>query len=594
MSTREASAGIARPKALVVRAVNPVVLTPAAEGYWFIDFGRAAFGTIELDVECHSATVLQVDLGERLSSPGVIDRDPPGCVRYRHLQVPVPAGRQTVRVVIPPDAQNIAPAAIRMPADLFEVLPFRYAEVHAPDASVKLHAATQLAVNYPFDETAGAFSCSDERLNRVWELCRYSIQATSFCGVYVDGDRERIPYEGDAYLNQLSHYGVDSEYELARHSLEYLLFHPTWPTEWALHCVPMAWADYEYTGDTALLETYYEVLREKTLLALAREDGLISTMTGLVTDDFLRRMRLSNMQDLVDWPPANPAAGVPGERDGYDMVPVKTVVNAFHCWNLDLFARLAGVLGREEDRTFFTQRHRQVVESLQRVCFDASRGIYVDGEGSQHASLHANMLPAAFGLVPPGHRATVTAFLRSRGMACSVYGAQFLLEALYRLGDASHALALMTAQHDRGWLHMLDLGSTIALEAWDTRYKANLDWNHAWGAAPANIIPRCLMGVRPQRPGFRSILIAPQPASLQWAKSRVPTPHGPVLLEIEQQQAHAQVRVTVPNGCTATVDLTRMVPADCAATVDGKLQTLQALRDSSLDAGLHHLETKGR
>jgi alpha-L-rhamnosidase len=45
-----------------------------------------------------------------------------------------------------------------------------------------------------------------ELLNRIWELCRYSIKATTFAGVYVDGDRERIPYEADAYLNQLSHY----------------------------------------------------------------------------------------------------------------------------------------------------------------------------------------------------------------------------------------------------------------------------------------------------------------------------------------------------------------------------------------------------
>jgi hypothetical protein len=79
-----------------------------------------------------------------------------------------------------------------MPADLFEVLPFRYAEVQAPAGTTTLHGATQLAVQYPFDETAAAFRCADERLNRVWELCHYSIQATSFCGMYVDGDANHI------------------------------------------------------------------------------------------------------------------------------------------------------------------------------------------------------------------------------------------------------------------------------------------------------------------------------------------------------------------------------------------------------------------
>lgn len=544
---------IARPLPLVVREVQPVTCTQTAPGHWFTDFGRAAFGTIRLVIEAPSACELTVELGERLAAPSLLDRTPPGTVRYRRMTVPLSAGHQAVQVVIPSDDYNTAPEAIKMPAHLFEVLPFRYAQISGPEG-VRLHGAVQLAVNYPFDETAASFECSDERLKRVWELCRYSIQATSFLGVYVDGDRERLPYEGDAYLNQLSHYCVDSEYQLARHSLEYLLHYPTWPTEWALHFVPMAWADYQYTGETVLLERYYDVLRDKSLLALAREDGLLSTLTGLVTPEFLERMHLDTMQDLVDWPPANPAAGVPGERDDYDMVPVKTVVNAFHWWNLRLLSRIAAVLGKEADRLWLAERANLVADSLQRLCFDAERGIYRDGEGSTHASLHANMLPAAVGLVPEAHRASVAAFLRSRGMACSVYGAQYLLEGLYRLGEADYALSLLTAEDDRGWLNMLRLGSTITLEAWDTKYKANLDWNHAWGAAPANLIPRFVMGVRPAAPGFSAVTIAPQPGSLQWARAQVPTPLGPVRVELEQAGSKKQLKVELPEGVTPQVE----------------------------------------
>ena len=63
--------------------------------------------------------------------------------------------------------------------------------------------------------------------------------------------------------------------------------------------------------------------------------------------------------------------------------------------------------------------------------FDAERGVYVDGEGTAHASLHANMFPLALGLVPEERVASVVEFVKSRGMACSVYGAQYLLEGLY-------------------------------------------------------------------------------------------------------------------------------------------------------------------
>ena len=82
-----------------------------------------------------------------------------------------------------------------------------------------------------WDDDAASFESSDEMLNRVWELCRYSIKATTFAGVYVDGDRERIPYEADAYLNQISHYSADHDIQIARRTFDYLMKHGTWPTE---------------------------------------------------------------------------------------------------------------------------------------------------------------------------------------------------------------------------------------------------------------------------------------------------------------------------------------------------------------------------
>ncbi len=593
-----AQPAVARPRPLVVREVQPAVIHHTPDACWFIDFGRAAFGTIRLDVECSStgSTELVVELSEKLNAPDAIDTNPPGCVRYRRVDVRVRPGRQTLQVQIPPDERNTGPEAILMPAELFEVVPFRYVAVTAAGGDVVLHGATQLAVEYPFDDTAASFACSDERLNRVWDLCKYSIRATSFLGVYVDGDRERIPYEADAYINQLGHYCVDSEYELARHTFEYLIEHPTWPTEWALHFVPMAWADYQYTGRIDLLERYYDQLRHKMLLPLAREDGLISTQTGLLTPELLQTLGLDTMTDIVDWPPANFAEGVPGERDGYDMVPINTVVNAFHCWNLGLYAAIAALLGYEDDQRFFAARHHAVVDSIRRVCFDPARGVHLDGEGSSHASLHANMFPMAFGFVSPEHEATVADFIRSRGMACSVYGAQFLLEALYQVGDAEHALALMTADHDRGWLNMLEAGSTISLEAWDHKYKSNLDWNHAWGAAPANIIPRYLVGVRPAEPGFASVLIAPQPASLEWVNAKVPTSLGPVTVASEQPSDGGlrQLAIDVPDGSGARIDLSGMLPAEAAVRIDGEDTTVAALRSLTLPGGAHRVERPAR
>ncbi|MBC2603215.1 family 78 glycoside hydrolase catalytic domain [Puniceicoccus vermicola] len=528
---------IAHAKSLVVEETPPDHRCRLPDNGWFFDFGKAAFGTVRLRVKASRGTNLTLHLGEKLNPNGRVDRQPPGTVRYRAIPLKIAKGCHVEQIVIPADPRNTGPAAILMPAELFEVLPFRYAEVEPEEGPALLSCELiRLEVSYPFDESASDFRCDDDALNRVWDLCKYSIKATSFCGIYVDGDRERIPYEGDAYINQLCHYGVDAEYEMARRTIEYLIDHPTWPTDWALHFLPMAWADYLYTGRNDLLRHYYEELKTKALFELAREDGIISTETGLVTPELLARLHLVGepppLRDLVDWPPGSFADSGIGERDGYDMVPVKSLINAFYLWNLWLLAQVAEMLGLGGEAVEIRERYEQVKIRYQQLFFDSRRGVFLDGEDTDHASLHANMLPAALGLIPPGYEVSVLDFLRSRGMACSVYGAQYLLEACYQLGAADDALDLMTATHDRGWLNMVKSGSTITMEAWDHPYKNNLDWNHAWGAAPANIIPRFLVGARPLQPGFRKALIAPQPGRLRQIRSTVPTIRGPIRIEL--------------------------------------------------------------
>ena len=419
-----------------------------------------------------------------------------------------------------------------LPESIGVIMPFRYCEIiNSPD-ELDSFMIKQVAVHYHFNDQASSFSSSSVMLNDIWNLCRYSMKATSFCGVYVDGDRERIPYEADAYINQLSHYAVDREFTLARYSHEYLLKHPTWPTEWKQHSVLMAWTDYMYTGNLESLAANYSILREKkTLEQRAREDGLLNT---------------KGLRDIVDWPT--------NERDGYQFKEVNTVINAFYCYNMRQMADIAGALGRKEDADMYRARAEKAEAALNSVLFNSQAGLYVDGEGTSHSSLHANMMPLAFELVPGERVSKVRDFLKSKGMACSVYGAQYLLEALYMAGADDHALQLMVSDDIRSWYNMLRVGSTVTLEAWDIKYKGNLDWNHAWGAAPGNIIPRYVMGVRPLGPGFEKMLVKPQPGSLKHAEAVIPTIRGAVRVAFENRPKKSfMLDLTVPGNTTAEV-----------------------------------------
>jgi len=436
---------------------------------------------------------------------------------------------------------------------------------------VKLSRIEQRALFYPFDEHAASFESSDDRLNRVWELCRYTLKATPFLALYADGNRERMPYEADAHVQQLGHYAVDREYAIARYTNQFLIWNPAWPTEWQMHAVLMAHDDWMQTGETEHLARNYEHLKAKALLALAREDGLISTRTGLVTPALLKALHFvpgehpDIMTDIVDWPPGAPAPGEraasyrsntpEGERDGYVFSDINTVVNAFHYKSLLDLADIAEALGKDAEHADLVARARKVYASFNEKLFDAERGVYVDGEGVDHASLHANMFPLAFGLVPEGRVQSVVRQIESRGMACSVYGAQYLLEALYAAGEAEYALSLMTSDSRRSWLNMLRVGATMTTEAWDEFYKPNLTWNHAWGSAPANIVARKIAGIEPAAPGFSRIAIRPQLAGLERGDLLLPTPRGAVRVQWRSASEGLSLEVTIPANTRAEVAL---------------------------------------
>ena len=195
---------------------------------------------------------------------------------------------------------------------------------------------------------------------------------------------------------------------------------------------------------------------------------------------------------------------------------------------MKIMAEVAGLLNKPEDLDEFHYMASKVKKSINEKLFDRQKGVYIDGEGADHSSLQSNMLPLAFDIVPEKYKNSVVDFVKSRGMACSVYGAQFLLEGLYKAGESLYALDLMRSESERSWWNMIKAGSTITMEAWDMKYKPNSDWNHAWGAVPANILPRWLWGIRPLTPGFGLVTVNPQMGNLENSSIVVPTIRGKI------------------------------------------------------------------
>jgi hypothetical protein len=541
----------------------PVRISLSGSNVTLVDFGRVAFGNLQLMPPAGAKGEITVHFGEKRKGDR-IDRKPPGTVRYAKVKVKLDS-RESILVAPPANARNTEqvhpghPPAVLTPKDWGVVLPFRWVEIEGWPGKLKPEQIIRRAA-FPknWDDDAASFESSDPMLNQIWELCRYSIKATAFAGVYVDGDRERIPYEADAYLNQLSHYTTDNDTQIARTTFDWLMKHGTWPTEWAPHMVFMAHADWMRTGDIDWLAPRYESLKDKTLIDRAGPDGLIRSNASQIRKG-----------DIVDWPK--------GERDKYVFTKVNTVVNAFHLAAVKQMAEMAAAIGKEDDAIEFEARWNQTHNEFQRTLFNASTGLYRDGVGTDHSAFHANFFPLAFGLVPDKNRQGVVDWLKTRDMDCSVYAAQYLLEGLFRSGGDKKAIDLITAEGDRSWRHMVQSGTTITWEAWDMKYKPNQDWNHAWGAAPANLLPRFVLGVQPAEAGWKRASIRPFPGDLQSAKGKVPTPRGTISIEWQSGPTF-KVALKLPEGIIAQIDLPAR-PKSNEVFIDGKQVKAERLGD---------------
>ena len=117
-------------------------------GNYFADFGKAAFGTLRVQVESQNADSVVVHLGEKLEAPGLVKRNPGGTIRYRFIGLKVEKGTRLYTLDIPPIPRHLKYPAIAMPAGVGEVTPFRYCEIETHSHTTICKSVEHIAVNY--------------------------------------------------------------------------------------------------------------------------------------------------------------------------------------------------------------------------------------------------------------------------------------------------------------------------------------------------------------------------------------------------------------------------------------------------------------
>lgn len=69
-----------------------------------------------------------------------------------------------------------------------------------------------------------------------------------------------------------------------------------------------------------------------------------------------------------------------------------------------------------------------------------------------------------------------------------------------------------------------------------------------WSSGGAPLLTRYVLGVRPTSPGYESFLIEPRLGETSWAKGAVPTPAGPIIVDVRRVGAKLRVVARFPRG----------------------------------------------
>jgi alpha-L-rhamnosidase len=546
---------------LRLAAHRPVKITALGPGRYLLDFGVTQVGGLRLTLDGKAGQQVRILSGEVLSGPG--------SVRYKLSTGDTYDDTWTLR-------------AGRQTLQYWGYRVFRYVEVTGVPQPLTAANTAALALVYPGQPGASAVTTSSAPLNQVWQFTKNSVEALNL-SPYVDSPtRERSSaYAGDDYIHQQAQAMTDGDSALAQFSLRYVL------TDMALGESPSpppiaefrelapvaALAQWQQTGDPATATSLYPLLEQMLPAKYLSADGLVD----LPVSPFRGAHPVPGVpEQMVDWPAS--------ERDGFVFSAQNTVVNAFAYAAYAAMARIAQAAGDPKGARDDAATAARIRSAMQAKLDDQKTGAFRDGVGVAHEAVQSSVYAVALGAASPAQAKTAAAWIARRGMACSVYCAAYLLEALYDGGQPQAALSLMTADTNNSWRHMIALGAGSTMEVWNPPLKGNLTYSHAWAASPAFIIPQYLFGVRALTPGWGTVLIAPQPGSLTQGSVTVPTPRGQVSVAFTAGGGRFAAEVDVPATATAEVALPG-VRAGQRVWVDGAQVTAAAPPDGDTAAG---------
>ncbi len=559
------------PPVRPVAELRPVAVTRLRPGVHVVDLGQNINGRVRLDDLGPAGTTLTLTHGEALDADGDVTTD--------HLvpnlpiiDEPLTAGQVDQVVAAGRDGETFDPR--------FTTHGFRYVRVEGHPGPLTEDDVTGVVVHTDL-EPRGAFSCSDDRLNRLHDAAVWSLRGNA-CDIPTDcPTRERAGWTGDW---QLFIPTATYLYDVAGFSLKWLrdLVATQWdngilgnmapmpPLEttgifektngsagWGDAIVLVPWELHGEYGDTAVLAEMWP--------AMERWIGRAVEMarTARHPDRAARRPEPAPHEEVLwdsgfHWGEWLEPGGEPTDFLSFIKADKSDVATAFLAWSSRHAAAIADVLGRAEEAAEYADLSRRVTEAWQAEFLDA------DGRVTPHSQ--ANLVRSLrFGLLPEHLRAQAADDLARLVAAGDFHvGTGFLAtpDLLPVLADHGHldaAYAVLLQDSPPSWLAMVGRGATTVWERWDgidDDGRPHESLNHYSKGAVVSFLHRYVAGLQRVEPRWRRFRVEPRPGGgITHADAEHWSPYGRHAVSWRWDGTTFHVTVTTPPGTTGEVVL---------------------------------------
>jgi alpha-L-rhamnosidase len=553
---------------------------------FLIDFGKELTGFPRFRVRgARGGEVVDMGYGEVLQEPS-------GAFVPQSAEPPVRVTSGRVQARLNPDRDSVhyADRYTCRPGDqefrTFDRRAFRYLQLVVRNApqGLEIGGVGLDFSTYPVEER-GSFQCSDERLNRIWEIGRYTCKVNMEDG-YTDCPwRERGQWWGDARVEGLINYYCFGDTKLIRKCLlqkaqSMNAEGMTWgvyPTEWdggRLPSFTLIWVAtlldyYQHTGDAGLVRQLFPRVRYTLDTFFAPRVG----PRGLLKD--------VPYWVFIDWAP------VETEGEG-------GALNAYYFDALRAAAAMARLIG-DSSAAEYDRRAAAVKQAINTQLWDSAAGAYrdsiqKDGKRSPKISQQTNSLCVLYDIAAPQDQARILDTIYAPGseqkivQAGSPYFSYYQLAALFHAGRHDQAMEYIRTR----WGRMLDWGATTWWEMW----QPGASFCHGWSGGPTYNLGAEVLGVGPLKPGWREVRVAPHWVGLSFASGVVPTPRGAVTVawQRDARSGAAALRLEGPEDTPIEVTL----PARELTGVDRRPELPAGVTKLDAPAGKIRLRIEGR